>query len=217
VEPETIEIARVASVRKASPGRLVVLCEGKKGRGFAICQSCGAGVDDRAMEHKTPLGSPCRGTVRRVALGHEFLTDVLRVRFHQRPASAATPDGMLWFGFSLAYALLYGAHEILEVPRQDLNVTVRGGEGDEVPEVVLYDDVPGGAGLVARLEEPEVFRECLVRARARVEGSCGCAGDTSCYGCLRSYANQFAHPRLRRGAVNSYLDEVLGRWRSGNP
>lgn len=148
-----------------------------------------------------------------MALGHEFLTDVFRVRFHQRPG-AGVVDGPLWFAFSLAYAILYGAHEVLEVPRQDLNVTVRGLDADAVSEIVLYDDVPGGAGLVARLEEPDIFRQCLVKAQARVEGSCGCSPDTSCYGCLRSYANQFVHPRLRRGAVHTYLSTILAQWGS---
>lgn len=36
----------------------------------------------------------------------------------------------------------------------------------------------------------------LENARKRVQGGCGC--DSSCYGCLRSYRNQFAHPHLNR-------------------
>ena len=56
--------------------------------------------------------------------------------------------------------------------------------------------MPGGAGLVAQLEEESVFGEVLHNARERVQGDCGC--DSSCYGCLRSYRNQFAHPHLDR-------------------
>ncbi|MBI4178127.1 DEAD/DEAH box helicase [bacterium] len=212
MEPETIDMAGIASVRKASPGRLVVLCEGRKGQGFLICPTCGAGMQEQARGHKTPLGRPCNGTPERVALGHEFVTDVLRVRLHHRSGLTGVPDGLLWFGYSLAYSLLHGAHVVLEIPLQDLSVTVRSTEGDEIPEIILYDDVPGGAGLVARLEDQAMFRLCLERARDRIDGSCGCAQDASCYGCLRSYANQFAHPRLRRGPVHMYLNEVLARW-----
>ena len=61
---------------------------------------------------------------------------------------------------------------------------------------MLYDNVPGGAGLVAQLEQKSVFKEVLTNARERVQDNCGC--DSSCYGCLRSYRNQFAHPHLDR-------------------
>jgi hypothetical protein len=65
---------------------------------------------------------------------------------------------------------------------------------------VLYDNVPGGAALVAQLEQESIFKEMLRNARQRVQGNCGC--DSSCYGCLRSYRNQFAHPHLdRKGAL----------------
>jgi hypothetical protein len=112
VAPDTIEMGSIASVRKAAPGRLVVLCEGRKGQGFLICPTCGAGVQDESA-HRTPVGSSCMGRPERVALGHEFVTDVLRIRF-QHPGGPV-PDG-LWFSYSLAYALLQGAHEVLEVP-----------------------------------------------------------------------------------------------------
>ncbi len=210
-DPEPIEITGIAEVRKAALGKLVVLCEGRKGQGFLICATCGAGVQ-REGEHRTPLGRPCHGQTQRVALGHEFVTDVLRIRFRRAPPPTGEPNGFLWFGYSLTYALLHGAHEVLEVPLQDLSVTVRNTAGDELPEIILFDNVPGGAGLVARLEDPSTLRTCLTRARDRIDGSCGCAPDTTCYGCLRSYANQFAHPRLRRGPVLAYLDDILRRW-----
>ena len=63
-------------------------------------------------------------------------------------------------------------------------------------EAVFVRNVPGGAGLVAQLEREDVFSEVLRHARDRVSGTCGC--DSSCYGCLRSYRNQFAHPHLDR-------------------
>ena len=153
------------------------------------------------------------GRPERVALGHEFVTDVLRVRFHHPLEKVLEPDGLLWFGYSLAYALLQGAREVLEVPLQDLSVTVPSTAGDQLPEIVLYDDVPGGAGLVARLESPPTFRRCLESARDRINGSCGCTADASCYGCLRSFANQFAHHRLARGPVLAYLNEILAQWK----
>ncbi len=81
-----------------------------------------------------------------------------------------------------------------------------------IPPIVLYDNVPGGAGLVARLAEKDILGKCLNAALARVNGSCGCGDNDSCYGCLRSYRNQFAHEFLRRGPVRQYLQGILRQW-----
>jgi len=205
----------VATLTKASPGYLVVLCEGRKGEGFHICRACGAGFVVRPKSkslHKSPYGRDCSGQLDRVALGHEFLTDVVKMQFYGSPGLGRA-DGGIWFAYSLAYALLEGAAEALEVPSTDLSVTVKQSEaGAEIPQIILYDNVPGGAGLVARLEEEGVFRQCLREAQRRVSGICGCGESTSCDGCLRSYSNQFAHARLARGPVAQYLDTALLRW-----
>jgi len=213
--PETVQVGGVATLTKASPGYLVVLCEGRKGQGFHICRECGAGFVTRPkslkIPHKTPYGGDCSGQLDRVALGHEIPTDVVKLQFHgTSPASQA--DGRIWFAYSLAYAVLQGAAEALEVPSTDLSVTVKQSEaGAEIPQVILYENVPGGAGLVARLEETEIFRQCLEEAKRRVR-DCLCGENTSCDGCLRSYTNQFAHTHLARGPVARYLENTLARW-----
>lgn len=81
-----------------------------------------------------------------------------------------------------------------------------------LPPLVLYDNVPGGAGLVSRLENETMLRACLETARQRVSGACGCGDDTSCYGCLRSFRNQFAHQYLQRRPVFQYLEFILSIW-----
>jgi hypothetical protein len=197
----------LVTVNKASPGMMVVLCEGRGGKGFYICGGCGAGFRTRQPSHKTPQGQDCRGKLEQVSLGHEFVTDVLQLQFHQRPQ-----DPVDIVGFSLAYALVEGAADVLEVPSTDLSATVAHGDQQGVPPIILYDNVPGGAGLVARLEQEEVFKSCLRAALKRVKGDCGCDANTSCYGCLRSYRNQFGHDRLQRGPVHRYLSSVLSAW-----
>lgn len=211
-DDESVMLGGIAQVWKASPGYLVVLCEGRKGGGFRICAECGAGFGSTQVstEHESPTGRACRGTLESVALGHQFVSDVLRIRFARQP-SMLPPEDRLWFYHSLAYALAHGAAEVLEVPRQDLNVTVRA-SGPDTHEIVLYDAVPGGAGLVARMEEPEVFRQVLEVSRARVADCRSCAPDGSCYACLRHYANQFAHPKLKRGPAAEFLANVLEAW-----
>ena len=109
--------------------------------------------------------------------------------------------------YSVAYAVLFGAAESLDVPDTDLNVTIAAGTIPGESAIVLYDNVPGGAGLVALLEHAEVFWEALTHAYERVQGHCGC--DSSCYGCLRSYRNQFAHTHLDRRMALEFLEPAL--------
>ena len=199
-------------IRKASPGLMVVLCEGRRGSGFFICRQCGAGFRTPPRYHSSPQGLRCTGTLSRVSLGHEFVTDVLQIQFLHPPQ---TGEDIMSFASSLSFAVVEGAAspDVLEVPSTDLNATVAwGSENDAVPPIVLYDNVPGGAGLVARLEDESILKATFRAALNRVSGRCGCDESTSCYGCLRSYRNQFVHQNLRRGPVKQYLEAILSRW-----
>ena len=199
----------VLSLTTVSPGYLVVLCEGRRGEGFYICGACGAGFRRRENSHKSPLGQDCLGTVEQVSLGHEFVTDVLQLQFHPEPGGDMHT---LWLAYSLAYALVEGAAEVLEVPSTDLSATVAHGEKYHLPPIVIYDNVPGGAGLVSRLEDVKTLRESLETALKRVATCTGCGENSSCYSCLRSYRNQFAHQYLQRGPVMHYLQSLLTKW-----
>ena len=114
------------------------------------------------------------------------------------------PDALNEAGrYSVGQALLLGGAEAVAVPERDLNVTL-------APDsIILYDAVPGGAGLVAQMTSETSFRHVLQRARLRVAGGCGC--DRSCYGCLRSYRNQFVHADLDRRVALTVLDAALER------
>lgn len=208
-DPSTITFplnAPLITMKKASPGLMAVLCEGRRGEGFHICGKCGAGFRKRERTHKTPYGRDCRGTLEQVSLAHEFVIDVLQLRFHPEPERDTEP---VWFAYSLACALVEEAAEVLEVPSTDLSATVSHSEQSPVPPIILYDNVPGVAGLVARLEGEDVLKLCLEAAQKRVGGNCGCDENTSCYGCLRSYRNQFAHQYLQRGPVMYSLEALL--------
>ena len=182
-------------VTKALPGTLVILCEGRNRGGFYICRSCGVHMTEPKGRHTSPSDSECKGTLERFSLGHELVTDVVRLQFQGLRGE--------WDAYSMAYAILLGAAVTLDIPDTDLNVTITGGVNPGESAIVLYDNVPGGAGLVAQLEREEVFGEVLRNARERVQGNCGC--DSSCYGCLRSYRNQFAHPYLDRNRALLFL------------
>lgn len=194
----TVKVIRGVQVTKAVPGTLVILCEGRNREGFYICRSCGAHMGKPQATHRSPSNSECNGMLETFSLGHELVTDVVRLDF----------PGLRdeWTAYSVAYAVLLGAAEALDVPDTDLNVTITRGANPAEAALVLYDSVPGGAGLVAQLELESVFGEVVNYASERVQGSCGC--DSSCYGCLRSYRNQFAHPHLDRRAALEVLHSI---------
>ncbi len=184
--------------------------------GFTICFACGyakrlAGASTnrtRAATHRTPHGKACSGRLEGpFDLGHEFRTDVLRI-------DIAGHDASKEFWLSLLYAMLEGASQSLSVARNDLDGCLYPFKGNTHPSLVLFDNVPGGAGHVRRLAESEqAIRRMMEAARDRVDGRCGCGRETSgrktsCYGCLQNYYNQFFHDELERGPAFDFLDRL---------
>jgi len=189
-------------------GLLAVVNQGRRGAGFQICEWCGFGrsrVDGtKDRTHKKPSGADCGGPLKNYHLGHEFMTDVVQLDF---PLAGG---GDVEFWRSLLYALLEGASIALSVRRQDLDGCLYSEHGDGRRQaVILLDNVPGGAGHVSQV--PGRLGDVLVATLQRVGGDCGCGSETSCYGCLRNYANQRVHGRLARGPVKEYLEGLLGQ------
>jgi len=201
---ESRDGSALISIGRASPGRMAILSEGNRGQQFLICPRCGFGATKRTATHKTHLGKDCSGVLQPTALGHVFETDVLRLQFPTVSSAAMGYFGLL----GAAFALASGAAEILEVPAADLSAAVTMGTRG-LSQIVLYDNVPGGAGLVSRLDDPDLLLRALRAASERVDGRCGCRSEDSCYACLRSYSNQYAHGRLQRGAAYSFFEGLL--------
>jgi hypothetical protein len=194
-------------------GKLALVNSGPQNRGFRICYTCGfakpapeqpTGRRQRTSHtHDNPrTGKKCRGKLYTRHLGHEFITDVLELRFQGLLAS--TIDYELWL--SVLYALLEGASETLGIRRDDLDGTLYRYSAGIAPAVVLYDNVPGGAGHVRRISDE--MEDVFVAAWERVDG-CECGEETSCYECLRNFRNQPYHDLLRRGLARDFLSSLL--------
>lgn len=203
--PKLIE--RYPGIRLGMPrqGRLVSINVGAANRGFRVCQSCGAaemmpfnGLPFRPS-HERPRGGECRGQLSVVDLGHDFITDVLEIVLDTHRPMAR---GDWW---SISYAIAEGAALALGIKRDDLDVAVRLSASGSYA-VFLTDNVPGGAGHVARVHEhfPLVLRQALERVER-----CVCEETTSCYQCLRTYSNQRMHATLSRGAAAAFLRAAL--------
>jgi hypothetical protein len=194
-------------------GKLALVNPGPHNRGFRVCYTCGFAAPapeqptgrrrHTPRAHRNPrTGKQCQGQLYNHHLGHEFITDVLELRFEGLLASTSSYE--LWR--SLLYALLEGASEALGIRRDDLDGTLYPYSAGLAPAVVLYDNVPGGAGHVRRIaDEP---RDVFLAAWERVD-QCECGEETSCYECLRNFRNQPYHDLLRRGLARDFLSSLL--------
>jgi ATP-dependent helicase YprA (DUF1998 family) len=102
---------------------------------------------------------------------------------------------------STLYALLEGS-TALGIERNDVAGTLHSFGQGQAAALVIYDTVPGGAGHARYIGER--LAEVVDAATLRVN-SCECGPETSCYSCLRSYANQYIHEELSRGAAARVL------------
>jgi hypothetical protein len=140
-----------------------------------------------------------------VSLGHQQTTDTLHLTFEDAPASSKR----LPFWLSLMYALIHGASHALQIERTDIDGVLfprrAPAQNDWQQTIVLYDDVPGGAGHVQQIrnEFSDVAREAV-----KIANCTDCAAETSCYSCLRDYNNQVYHHMLRRGEILDYLNQL---------
>ncbi len=139
-------------------------------------------------------------------MGYEFYTDVLRIWF---PEYHDQREG---FWESVLYGILEGACSALDIERQDVDGTLYPyADNPYSPALVLFDDVPGGAGHVKRIAEKDNLIRALHRTLA-ILSNCECGGslaNTSCYGCLRNYTNQYCHDKLNRGYVIEFIQKLL--------
>lgn len=105
--------------------------------------------------------------------------------------------------FSLIEALRMGAARVLDMEIEDLQITSIGHAGDDTIDVLLYDPMPGGSGLLEQL----VLRWSEVRAAA-IALVDGCAGacERSCIDCLQTYRNRFYHQHLDRHRAKELLE-----------
>lgn len=174
------------------------------GQGLFICKTCGFVSEEyhRSYKHKNKYGYDCVNKyLTNLSIGHTFNSDILKIELPQY--NGEYDSTKQWI--STLYAILEGASSCLDIDRGDINGCIS--YVNERLVFILYDESAGGAGHVKRIasEMDDVLKEAL----NRVDGSCGCSDDTSCYGCLRNYGNQFEHEHLIRGAAKEYLEWLI--------
>ena len=188
---------------------------------FYICNECGYGEVfencydlAKKKEHRKSDGYKCSNkTLTPYALGHEFQTDVVQIKFE---SECITEIDRAW---TILYALLEGLSKCLHIDRDELSGCLHwyrnqefGGVGNY--DFILFDNTPGGAGYVRNLRNPSVIAE-MMKEGMRIVSECTCGGDaadTACYSCLCNYYNQRQHDILqRRYAIEFFASMLNGK------
>lgn len=177
--------------------------EPKAPAGFAICTTCGAWRDpgDKGWD-KSHAKRCLDGKIKDFHLAYSLTTDILTLRTAHGPHDIAAMEP---FFATIRNALVLGANLTLETERDEIGGFERivSGESGDAAEVVLYDNVVGGAGYVDRLAS--VLPEAAAAACERLT-NCSCV--TSCYRCLRTYQNQSEHELLDKRLILPLLQEL---------
>lgn len=174
--------------------------QGKMPPGFAICTTCGRWHDPHQEGWEQRHRKTCSGTVRPFHLAYRLETDVLEIDL---PGMSPDPEK---YRVTLRNALALGANLALQTEESEIGgferEVVRAGDVQQ-PQIVLYDDVPGGAGYVENLSRR--LPQAAAAALERLE-QCSCLD--SCYRCLRSYYNQHEHRLLDKRLVIETLRTI---------
>lgn len=110
-------------------------------------------------------------------------------------------------GFSVVEALRMGAARVLDMETEDLQILALGHIGEERVDVLLYDPMPGGSGLLEHLSDR--WEEVRAAALVLLEGCVG-ACEASCIDCLQTFRNRFYHEYLNRHKAAEVLRSASG-------
>ena len=108
------------------------------------------------------------------------------------------------------YAFLEGISKALEIERTDIDGIVEMNLEMQSYDILIYDNVPGGAGHVKRLANQNAIISALQEALFKVSQNC-CDEETTCYNCLRNYYNQSYHSRLKRKYAKEFIETLLSK------
>jgi superfamily II DNA or RNA helicase len=194
--PDEQKIGNFINVAYEREGKLLYVNEGKFGNGFNFSIE---GFD---------LGQEKNKNKNKFSLGHVQTTDTLHIRFNGSETVKVPSKDDQSFWLSLMYAIIHAASHTLQIERRDIDgvLSPRKTESGWEQTIVLYDNVPGGAGYVKNIRDK--FTEILIDAN-RVLNCNDCANDTSCQHCLRDYNNQLFHQDLVREDALKFIEVLL--------
>lgn len=109
--------------------------------------------------------------------------------------------------YTLGELLRRGAAQLLDMELDDLHLLVIGKSGSPEVDLIVYDPMPGGSGLLEQLLER--WGEAVAAARAFAERCPGLC-ERACVDCLMTFRNAFYHRHLNRRAGAEMLARLGG-------
>ena len=200
----------IMSIESSSNDELLVMNKSN----FYMCPTCGYSEIAKkspyphqiSKQHKNYRQFTCHNEeLGLLKIGHIFQTDVVRFSI---PLLTATDHVSFSSALSFLYALLEGVSNGLGIERNDINGIIEMNLQTNSYDVLLFDNVPGGAGHVKRLMDQNAIIISLKSALSKVSQGC-CDEDTSCYNCLRNYYNQSHHSKLKRKFAKEIIENIL--------
>lgn len=215
LDENRLVIGDILGVETSSDDELLVMNKS----GFYMCPNCGYSdivkcgpkTPQTLKAHKNFKQYACANdTLDYIRLGHKFETDVARftIPMLDSGGKVSFPQAL-----SFLYAFLEGVSIALGIERTDIDGVLELNLDMQSYDILLYDNVPGGAGHVKRLLSKEAIVNSLKAGLDKVSKEC-CDENTSCYNCLRNYYNQSYHNKLVRklakDVIKSLLAEIEG-------
>ncbi len=170
--------------------------------GFPLCLACGQShspfASQKSREEFDKLHfERCNHVVKPTGFYADVEVDVLGLHDVQ--------DRKL--GFSVVESIRMGAARVLDMEIEDLQILALGHVGEDRVDVLLYDPMPGGSGLLEQLTER--WEEVRLAALNLLNGCVG-ACEASCIDCLQTYRNRFYHADLDRHLASATLTAATG-------
>lgn len=106
--------------------------------------------------------------------------------------------------YSLGETLRLAGSLVLDMEPDDLQLLVIPQPGDVKVDLIIYDPMPGGSGLLKQMIEKW---SALVRAGITLVETCPSVCDSSCTDCLQRFRNAFYHRHLDRHVAAQLLDQ----------
>lgn len=203
-------IGNIIGIETSSNDELLVMNKS----GFYMCPVCGYSdiiknkfkSSEIVKKHKNYKQYDCSNdTLEYIRLGHKFETDVARftIPMLEIVGQVSFPQAI-----SFLYAFLEGVSIALEIERKDIDGVLELNSDMQSYDILLYDNVPGGAGHVKRLLSKGAVIRSLKSGLDKVSKDC-CDENTSCYNCIRNYYNQSHHNKLVRKLAEEIIKRLL--------
>ena len=185
---KTVQLRRNVHFRLVNVGVASLVNNGTLG--YPLCTVCGqsrsplSSIPDQEKFREDHL-ERCGQSVQDIGFYADVVADALRIQDCANREEA----------YSIAEALRFGASRVLEMELEDLQLLAIAQSGVETVDILIYDPMPGGSGLLEQMVEH--WEDITSQALAVVQ-DCPSLCETACIDCLFTYRNAYYHRYLNR-------------------